>query len=231
MSKDYSWLNGFATILTKPHQTGLNGNSEPLKSIVFAGILETAATLFITWIHRKSPALIQENIAMMQPWMKQAKGPQSNTLTSLPFDQALLSTLTISFVGILGFGFVMWVIHWALTKESKKLYEITGIAAYGSSIYAIGTVLTGGLAYVFGSLQWGPHAGIFINPSENPFLYAILARINLVYLASYSASAFAMIGYSHIASRYGKIAALIAILIVLAWFALFTSIGAFYTSS
>ena len=230
MSKDYSWLSGFATILTRPHQTGLNGNSEPLKSIVFAGILETAATLFITWLHRKSPALIEENIAMMQPWMKQVKGPQSSTLTSLPFDQALLSTLTISFVGIMGFGFVMWLIHWALTKESKRLYEITGISAYGSSMYAIGTVITGVMAYAFSSLQWGPHAGIFINPSEDPFLYAILARINLVYLASYSASAFAMIGYSHIESRYGTIASIIAILIVLLWFALFTSIGAYYTS-
>lgn len=230
MSKDYSWLKGFATILSKPHQTGLNGNSEPLKSIVFAGILETAATLFITWLHRKSPALIEENIAMMQPWMKQAKGPQEHALTSLPFDQALLSTLTISFVGILGFGFVLWVIHWAMTKESKKLYEITGISAYGSSIYAIGTLITGIMSFASGSLQWGPHLGLFVNPVADPFLYAIFARMNIFFLASYSVSAFAMIGYSHIESRYGTIASIIAIIIVLSWFAIFTSIGAYYTS-
>jgi len=230
MSKDYTWLKGFATIMSKPHKAGLNGNSEPLKSIVFAGLLETVATLFITWLHRKSPALIDENIAMMQPWMKNAGASQKNTLTSLPFDQALLSTLTISFIGILGFGFVMWVIHWAMTKESKKLYEITGISAYGSSIYAIGTLITGIMAFAFGSLQWGPHLGVFINPIEHPFLYAILARMNIFFLASYSASAFAMIGYSHIEPKYGKIASIIAILLVLSWFALFTSIGALYTS-
>jgi len=230
MSKDYSWLNGFWTIFSNPHRTGLNGNSEPLKSIVFAGLLETSATLFITWLHRQSPLLIEENIAMMQPWLNNRSTTQQNALTSLPFDQALLSTLTISFIGILGFGFVMWMIHWAMTKESKKLYEITGVSAYGSSVYAIGTLITGILSFVFGSLQWGPHLGILIQPVDNPFLYAILARINIVFLASYSVSTFAMIGYSHIESRYGIIASIIAILIVLSWFAVFTSIGAFYTS-
>jgi hypothetical protein len=230
MSKEYSWLRGFSSIMFEPHQTGLKGNPEPLKSIVFAGILETAATLFITWLHRQSPALIEENIAMMQPWMKNATSDQKPTLTSLPFDQALLSTLTISFIGIMSFGFVLWIIHWALTKESKKLYEITGIAAYGSAIYAIGTVVTGLAAYAFGSLQWGPHLGIFINPTEHPFQYAIFARMNIVYFASYAASAYAMIGASHIEARYGKIASIIAILIVLLWFTLFTSIGAWYTS-
>ncbi len=230
MSKDYSWLKGFVTIFSKPHQTGLNDNSEPLKTIVFAGILETIAVLFITWLHRQSPALIDENIAMMQPWMKNAANAQKDTLTSLPFDQVLLSTLTISFIGILGFGFIIWVIHWALTKESKKLYEITGISAYGSSIYAIGTLITGVMAFAFGSLQWGPHLGVFVNPIENTFLYAILARMNIFFLASYVASAYAMIGYSHIESRYGKIASMIAIIMVLLWFSVFTLLGSVYTS-
>jgi len=230
MNKDYTWLSGFWLIFSNPHKVGLNGNSEPLKSIVFAGILETSATLFITWLHRQSPALIEENIAMMQPWMKNVQTNQHNALTSLPFDQALLSTLTISFIGILGFGFVMWLIHWALTKESRKLYEITGISAYGSSIYAIGTIITGMMSLVFGSLQWGPHLGIFVYPVDSPFLFAILARMNVFFLASYVVSAYAMIGYSHIESRYGSIASIIAIIIVLLWFAIFTSIGAFYTS-
>ncbi|MEY3313549.1 MAG: hypothetical protein RLZZ578_1069, partial [Bacteroidota bacterium] len=64
MNKDYSWLSGFFRILQQPHQVGLSGNSEPLKSIVFAGILETTASLMIAWLHRQSPALIAENIKM-----------------------------------------------------------------------------------------------------------------------------------------------------------------------
>ncbi len=230
MNKDYSWLSGFFRILQQPHQVGLSGNSEPLKSIVFAGILETTASLMIAWLHRQSPALIAENIQMMKPWMKNGQQQQSSTLTSLPFDQALLSTLTTSFVGILAFGFVMWIIHWALTKESKKLYEIAGMASYGSGVYAIGILCTGILAFAFGSLRWGPHLGICIDPSTYPFMFAILARINVFSILSYVLASYAMIGYSNIESRYGLVSSIIAISIVLIWYALFSLIGLSLTS-
>lgn len=230
MSVDYSWMKGFVKIVKHPHQVGLDGNSEPLKSMVFAGMLETLATLCITWLHRQSPELIQENIAMMKPWMKNGPGQQASTLTSLPFDQALLSTLASSFVGILAFGFVLWLIHWALTKESKKLYEISGMASYGSGVYAIGILCTGILSFAFGSLRWGPHLGICIDPSATPFMFAILARINIFSILSYVLASYAMIGYSNIESRYGLVSSIIAIGIVLTWYALFSLIGLSLTS-
>lgn len=230
MSSDYTWLRGFIRIIKDPHQVGLEGNAEPLKSIVFAGILEAAASLFITWLHRQNPALIAENISMMKPWMKHGTQQQSSTLTSLPFDQALLSTLTTSFIGILAFGFVMWLIHWALTKESKKLYEIAGIASYGSGVYAIGMILTGLSAFAFNSLQWGAHAGILIAPASNPFQFAILARINLFSIISYVLASYAVIGYSKIESRYGVIASVIAIILILSWYGIFAIIGSHLTS-
>ena len=230
MNKDYSWLRGFVRILDQPHQVGLSGNSEPLKSIVFAGILETTASLIVTLLHRQSPTLIAENIQMMKPWMKNGQQQKSSTLTSLPFDQALLSTLTTSFVGILALGFVLWIIHWALTKESNKLYEIAGIASYGSGIYAIGTLLTGILAFASGSLRWGPHFGIMVDPSTFPFMFAILARINAFSILSYVLASYAMIGYSRIESRYGMVSSIIAIVIVMSWYALFSLIGSLLTS-
>jgi hypothetical protein len=230
MSRDYTWLRGFVRILKHPHGVGLEGNSEPLKSIVFAGILEASASLFVAWLHRQNPVLIAENIAMMKPWMKNGAKQQSSTLTSLPFDQALLSTLTTSFIGILAFGFVMWIIHWALTKESKKLYEIAGIASYGSGIYAIGVILTGVSAFVFDSLRWGLHAGILIDPASNPFVFAILARVNLFSIISYVLASYAVIGYSRIESRYGVFASIFAIFIILAWYGIFALMGLNLTS-
>ncbi|MFN5005889.1 MAG: hypothetical protein ACK5GO_00160 [Ignavibacteria bacterium] len=230
MNHDYSWLRGFVRILHQPHQTGLSGNAEPLKSLVFAGLLETAASLMVAWLHRKSPELIAENILMMKPWMKNGQQQQPSTLTSLPFDQALLSTLTTSFIGILAFGFVLWIIHWALTKESRKLYEIAGIASYGSGVYALGTVVTGIMAFSFGSLQWGPHLGILIDPSAHPFMFAIMARINVFSILSYVLASYAMIGYSRIESRYGLISSIIAIGIVMSWYAVFSLIGSYLTS-
>lgn len=230
MSVDYSWMKGFVKIVKHPHQVGLDGNSEPLKSMVFAGMLETLATLCITWLHRQSPELIQENIAMMKPWMKNGPGQQASTLTSLPFDQALLSTLTTSFIGILGLGFIMWLIHWALTKESNKLYEITGVISYGSGVFALGTLVTGIMAFAFGSLRYGPHLGVLLEPAAHPFLFAILARANVLSIASYVLSAYAMIGYSRISSGYGKIASFVAIAMILSWYALFALIGSTMTS-
>jgi hypothetical protein len=61
-------------------------------------------------------------------------------------------------------------------------------------------------------------------------MFAILARINIFSILSYVLASYAMIGYSNIESRYGLVSSIIAIGIVLTWYALFSLIGLSLTS-
>ena len=228
-SHRYAWMKGFVEIIRSPHELGMKGNPEPLKTLVLAGILETSATLFIGWLHRTSPILIAENIAMMQPWMKKAGKTAVHSIGEFNFNQAFVSTLSSSFASIFAFGAVLWIVHWMLTKQSRKLYEIAGMGAYASGVYALGTMITGLMQYLFGSLQWAPHLGIFMNPVEQPFLFAVLSRMNIVWILSYALAAYAIVGMSFVEKRYGQYAAAFITLIVVSWYGLFSAMGAYFS--
>ena len=231
MQSKYSWMKGFISIVKNPHEFGMSAIEEPYKVLVAASLLETIASISIAYLHRLNPVLISQNIAMMSPWMskKQLVGSEHGmpSVGELDFSQVLLSTLFTSFVGILAFGALLTLFHWLLGKQKKPLYEITALGAYASGCYALGTLINGLFQFLFSDLRFGIHAGIAIVPTDHPFFFAVLSRVNVLWIISYILASYAIVGHAFVEKVYGRYVSAIVITIIICWFSLFSSIGSY----
>lgn len=231
LQSKYSWMKGFISIVKNPHEFGMSSIQEPYKVLVAASLLETIASISIAYLHRLNPVLIKQNIAMMSPWMskKQLIGSEHGmpSVGQLEFSQVLLSTLFTSFAGILAFGALLTVFHWLLGTQKKPLYEITALGAYASGCYALGTLINGFFQFVFSDLRFGIHAGLAIIPTDHPFVFAVLSRVNILWILSYILASYAIVGHAFVEKVYGRYVSSIVITIIICWFSLFSSIGSY----
>ena len=231
LQSKYSWMKGFISIVKNPHEFGMSSIQEPYKVLVAASLLETIASISIAYLHRLNSVLIKQNIAMMSPWMskKQLIGSEHGmpSVGQLEFSQVLLSTLFTSFAGILAFGALLTVFHWLLGTQKKPLYEITALGAYASGCYALGTLINGFFQFVFSDLRFGIHAGLAIIPTDHPFVFAVLSRVNVLWILSYILASYAIVGHAFVEKVYGRYVSSIVITIIICWFSLFSSIGSY----
>lgn len=231
LQSKYSWMKGFISIVKNPHEFGMSSIQEPYKVLVAASLLETIASICIAYLHRLNPVLIKQNIAMMSPWMskKQLIGSENGmpSVGQLEFSQVLISTLFTSFAGILTFGALLTVFHWLLGTQKKPLYEITALGAYASGCYALGTLINGFFQFIFSDLRFGIHAGLAIIPTDHPFVFAVLSRVNVLWIMSYILASYAIVGHAFVEKVYGRYVSSIVITIIICWFSLFSSIGSY----
>ena len=231
LQSKYSWMKGFISIVKNPHEFGMSSIQEPYKVLVAASLLETIASISIAYLHRLNPVLIKQNIAMMSPWMskKQLIGSENGmpSVGQLEFSQVLISTLFTSFAGILAFGALLTVFHWLLGTQKKPLYEITALGAYASGCYALGTLINGFFQFIFSDLRFGIHAGLAIIPTDYPFVFAVLSRVNVLWILSYILASYAIVGHAFVEKVYGRYVSSIVITIIICWFSLFSSIGSY----
>ena len=231
LQSKYSWMKGFISIVKNPHEFGMSSIQEPYKVLVAASLLETIASISIAYLHRLNPVLIKQNIAMMSPWMskKQLIGSENGipSVGQLEFSQVLLSTLFTSFAGILAFGALLTVFHWLLGTQKKPLYVITALGAYASGCYALGTLINGFFQFIFSDLRFGIHAGLAIIPTDHPFVFAVLSRVNVLWIMSYILASYAIVGHAFVEKAYGRYVSSIVITIIICWFSLFSSIGSY----
>lgn len=231
LQSNYSWMKGFISIVKNPHEFGMSSIQEPYKVLVAASLLETIASISIAYLHRLNPVLIKQNIAMMSPWMskKQLIGSENGmpSVGQLEFSQVLISTLFTSFAGILAFGALLTVFHWLLGTQKKPLYEITALGAYASGCYALGTLINGFFQFIFSDLRFGIHAGLAIIPTDHPFVFAVLSRVNVLWILSYILASYAIVGHAFVEKVYGRYVSSIVITIIICWFSLFSSIGSY----
>lgn len=231
LQSKYSWMKGFISIVKNPHEFGMSSIQEPYKVLVAASLLETIASISIAYLHRLNSVLIKQNIAMMSPWMskKQLIGSENGmpSVGQLEFSQVLISTLFTSFAGILAFGALLTVFHWLLGTQKKPLYEITALGAYASGCYALGTLINGFFQFVFSDLRFGIHAGLAIIPTDHPFVFAVLSRVNVLWILSYILASYAIVGHAFVEKVYGRYVSSIVITIIICWFSLFSSIGSY----
>jgi hypothetical protein len=232
-AKKLGWIKFFKKIINQPHHTGIElfeqiSQTDSLRIIAFAALIEAASTVAIAWLHRMHPGLVAENKALMAPWSVRQPLPDAGGITQqFAIGQAFLGSLATAFAGIFAFGAIVWGLHWLLTRQPRRLPEITALAALASGLYAGGTLITGLIEYITGSMRLAPHLGILINPAESPFLFAPLSRMNLFYLASYICAGYAAAGAAHVEKRYGGYISAVLIAVIIGFYALLSAAGAY----
>ncbi|MBL8005088.1 MAG: hypothetical protein JNL36_08320 [Candidatus Kapabacteria bacterium] len=163
-------------------------------SFAFGILFYTLSVVGVNWLHSTSEPLSKQGFEMRKNYIQRAgekidltKEQQAEQIKQLHEQSQFQLTSGIG-VGLLytGFGLMVqillfWFIGSLLFKETiyHQFSSIAIVFCLTNGVAGVGTMLTGTIQFVAGSLQIAPNAGIFIPMYGNEILFALFSRLSL----------------------------------------------------
>jgi hypothetical protein len=137
------------------------------------------------------------------------------------FGGALLSTI----LGIAVLAAMLWIMTRFLTNEDLSYSKALESVSAASSIEVLKLLITTPLHLLTHTNRSGLHAGLFVDPSSQPFLFAWLQRLDLFNLWLYLAAAIIIATWQGLHYRFGIVVGGVTYVVVQVLFGGFTLIA------
>ncbi len=209
-------------------------------SFAFGILFYTLCVVGVNWIHSTSEPLSKQGFEMRKNYIQRAgekieltKEQQAEQIKQLEEQSQFYFTSGIG-VGLLysGFGLMVqilffWFIGSLLFRETvyQHFTLIASTFCLTNGIAGVGTILTGLIQYVTGSLQTAPNAGIFIPMYGNEILFALFSRLSLHSLVEFTIAGVILSSVLETNRWKTILLSLITYLMIFGFFVLTTYIG------
>lgn len=199
MPPRYSWLQGFVDIITSPVELALRHVVYPARVLVFAVLLYTFVGTAVQYLYSindgiraelyEIQASATEKVATKQGLSdSETEKMLEDIKKNLDFSpvRAIGFTLPLAFLGMILFGWLYWLMQRLFNPEPPPVIAIIGLASYGTSITALGSLLSGLMQFAANTTLAAPTLAFLARPlAEHASLYQFLSTFSLFTLWEY----------------------------------------------
>lgn len=111
-------------------------------------------------------------------------------------------------------GVLLGLMRFMTNAELGFAAAVSSVAST-AGIQILGGGITTLLHLITHDVRWGIHAGIFVEPTSSPFLFAFLQRADVASAWQYLAAAIGMASWAGLDRRYGVVVGVVAWLVIL----------------
>lgn len=196
---------------------------------VFAvAVLATALTgTFCSLWEQGHPSLVADSAVLSQQAMQTAPGSAEIDLSTpqRQFTGALGGTLIITIVSIAALAGLFMIMVRFLTNAGPTFSRAIIAVSSAALIVIVDTIVTSTLHVSLGTVRFGLHAGMFIQPTESPMLFTWLQLLSVGSIWRFIAIAVALVTWENLHWRYGIVVGLVVWTISRLAFGIMTLVG------
>lgn len=209
-------------------------------SFAFGILFYTLSVVSVNWLHSLSEPLSKQGFEMRKNYIQRAgekieltKEQQAEQIKQLQEQSQFQLTSGIG-VGLLytGFGLMVqillfWFIGSLVFKETiyHQFSTIAVVFCLTNGIAGVGTIITGIIQFLAGSLQIAPNAGVFIPMYGNEILFALLSRLSVHSLVEFTVAGVVFAAVLQTDRWKTILLSLITYILIFGFFGLTTYIG------
>ncbi len=194
------WLQGFVDIITNPEDLALRVVQSPARTIVCAILLFAFSMVIIQYLQAANDGIRQQNFTLQSQFIEKRMvkaGLTENQIEeqmdkvreglNFSFVRALGIGIPFGLISVFIFGTMFWILQRLFNSEPPPAFAIIALVSYGTSITALGILLTGLMQYAGNSLYMSPTLAFLAQPiAEHPLLYQFLVGISIFTLWEYA---------------------------------------------
>lgn len=222
----WSWLRGFAAVVTEPAQLPPLLGSHAGKVFIAALLVLTATSVLTNWLYWRSVPIRQqfEQLAQQQLERYIERHPelgseqqaalrqqlQQGMRFSLP--RSLFGGLFSNLMTLLSLAGLLWLLQPLVGVRWSALRFAVVVTALGyASLWgALGELVNAALQVLGNSLRVQPSLGAFFVPEQQPLLFSVLSRIHLGALLQFGVLGFVLAQAAGIALWRGILWSMVA---------------------
>jgi hypothetical protein len=189
----YAWLQGFVDIITAPEDLARRLVRSPGRVVAFAVLLYTFVGVGVQYLHSINDGIRGEMYTMQAASIEKIAAKQGlkdsqvdemleNTKKNLDFSATrnIAIMFPFAFLGVVLIGWLFWLVQRLFNSEPPPAFAIIGLAAYGTSISALGAVLSGLMQFAGNSLVVAPTLAFLALPiQDNAGVFQFLSTFSL----------------------------------------------------
>lgn len=197
-SEESSWMAGFVDIITAPQELALRRVEHPMRPFFFATLLSTLAVVIVSFLMSSNDILRQQLYDLQwRPTEKilRAKNVPDSKIEEIAEDmrkggdfsavRAIGGGFAKSLISISLMGAFLWIMIRLFQSEPPPTSVIIGLASYGTTISAVGTVLMCLGQFAMNSLYAVPAPAALIDAAEHGALYLSASMFNVFSIWEY----------------------------------------------
>lgn len=180
-----------------------------------AVLLMTLADTTAVYVEGGTPSLAQESAALSG--RLQSTAAPATTVKGVPqreFTAALGGALMISTVSIAALAGMLWMFMRFLTNERVAYWEALGGVSATAGIDVLQTLVITPLHVLTGTIRYGFHAGVVVDPTTHPHLFLWLQRLDLFSVWHYLAAGMVVATWRSLHYRYGLVIGAVVFVVV-----------------
>jgi hypothetical protein len=217
-SSESSWIAGFTDIIIAPQELAVRRIDHPMRPFFFATLLSTLAVVIVSFLMSSNDILRQQLYDLQwSPTEKvlRAKGVPDSKIEEISdemrkgLDFSLIRAIgggfARSLVSISLMGVLLWVMIRLFQSEPPPTSVIIGMASYGTTISALGTVLMCLGQFSMNNLHAVPSPSAFINAQEHSALYLAGSMFNVFSVWEYLVVGMVCGLHARLSARQGMI--------------------------
>jgi hypothetical protein len=189
----FGWLQGFVDIITAPDELAMRLVRSSGRVVAFAVLLYTFVGVGVQYLHSINDGIRGEMYSMQAASIEKIAAKQG--LKDSQVDEMLEDMkknldfsavrnfaimFPLAFLGVVLIGWLFWLMQRLFNAEPPPAFAIIGLAAYGTSITALGLLLGGLMQFAGNSLAVAPTLAFIARPiQDNAGLFQFLSSFSL----------------------------------------------------